>query len=312
MSRTWLDSPLCNAKRSRGFLIRPIVCRWLPAAAMALCLAPSGIGQSPTNPPEKPVDFNRDIRPILSDNCFTCHGPEEDSRQGNLQLDGKENVFADRGGYRIISPGNSAASRLYQRISSKEKRMPPASSGRSLTAKQIELIREWIDQGAKWQTHWSFDPPKRPAIPEVKDKTWPRNPIDYFVLARLEAEGLKPSPEADKATLLRRASFDLTGLPPTPAEVDSFIADHSPDAYEKRVDQLLKSPHYGERMAMPWLDLARYADTHGFHIDSLREMWHWRDWVINAFNRDMPFDQFTIEQLAGDLLPNATLDQKLA
>ena len=279
---------------------------------MALCLAPSGIGQSPTNPPEKPVDFNRDIRPILSDNCFTCHGPEEDSRQGNLQLDGKENVFADRGGYRIISPGNSAASRLYQRISSKEKRMPPASSGRSLTAKQIELIREWIDQGAKWQTHWSFDPPKRPPIPEVKDKTWPRNPIDYFVLARLEAEGLKPSPEADKATLLRRASFDLTGLPPTPAEVDSFVADHSPDAYEKKVDQLLKSPHYGERMAMPWLDLARYADTHGFHIDSLREMWPWRDWVIDAFNRNMPFDEFTIEQLAGDLLPNATLEQKIA
>jgi uncharacterized protein DUF1553/uncharacterized protein DUF1549/concanavalin A-like lectin/glucanase superfamily protein len=190
--------------------------------------------------------------------------------------------------------------------------MPPASSGRSLMPRQIELLREWIDQGAKWQSHWAFDPPKRPATPEIKDKAWPRNPIDYFTLARLEAEGLKPSAEADKATLLRRVSLDLTGLPPTPAEVDSFLADHSPDAYEKKVDQLLKSPHYGERMAMQWLDLARYADTHGFHIDSLREMWPWRDWVIGAFNRNMAFDEFTIEQLAGDLLPNATLEQKIA
>jgi len=271
-----------------------------------------GAGQAPPNPPEKPLDFNRDIRPVLSDNCFACHGPEEESRQGNLRLDSKESVFADRGGYRIIAPGSSATSRLYQRISSKEKRMPPASSGRSLTPKQIELLREWIDQGAKWQSHWAFDPPKHPAIPEIKDKTWPRNPIDYFTLARLEAEGLKPSAEADKATLLRRVSFDLTGLPPAPAEVDSFIANQSPDAYEKKVDQLLNSLHYGERMAMQWLDLARYADTHGFHIDSLREMWPWRDWVIDAFNRNMPFDEFTIEQLAGDLLPEATLEQKIA
>jgi hypothetical protein len=263
---------------------------------------------------EKPVDFNRDIRPILSDTCFICHGPEDKSRQGNLRLDSKEDVFAERNGYRIIVPGNSAASRLYQKVSSKEDaaRMPPAYSGKSLTPKQIELLRVWIDQGAKWQSHWAFDPPKRPAIPEVKDKTWPKNPIDYFVLARLEAQGMKPAEEADKATLLRRLSLDLTGLPPTPAEVDSFEADHSPDAYENRVEHLLQSPHYGERMAMQWLDLARYADTHGFHIDSLREMWPWRDWVINAFNRNMRFDEFTIEQLAGDLLPNATLEQKIA
>ena len=263
---------------------------------------------------EKLVDFNRDIRPILSDACFTCHGPEEKSRQGNLRLDSKDNVFAERRGYRIIVPGNSTGSRLYQKVSSKDDgfRMPPAWSGRSLTPKQIELFRQWIDQGAKWQSHWAFDPPKRPAIPEVKDKTWPKNPIDYFTLARLEAQGLKPSEEADKATLLRRVSLDLTGLPPTPAEVDSFIADSSTDAYEKRVDDLLQSPHYGERMAMQWLDLARYADTHGFHIDSLREMWPWRDWVISAFNRNMLFDEFTIEQLAGDLLPNATLEQKIA
>src|SRR5437879_4160987 len=312
MSRTWLDSPLCKAKRWKGFLIQPIVRRWWPIAVAGLCLTSLCAGQAPPNHPEKPVDFNRDVRPILSDNCFKCHGPEEESRQGNLRLDSKENVFADRGGYRIITPGNSAASRLYQRISSKERGMPPASSGRSLTPKQIELVREWIDQGAKWQSHWAFDPPKRPAIPETKDKTWPRNPIDNFTLARLEAEGLKPSAEADKATLLRRVSFDLTGLPPTPAVVDSFIADKSTDAYEKIVDQLLNSPHYGERMAVQWFDRARYADTHGFHIDSLREMWPWRDWVINAFNRNVPFDEFTIEQLAGDLLPNATLEQKIA
>ncbi len=312
MSRNWLHSPLPNAKRSRGFLIQSIVCRWLPIAAVGLCLTPLGAGQALPNPPEKPVDFNRDVRPILSDNCFKCHGPEEESRQGNLRLDSKENVFADRGAYRIVVPGSSATSRLYQRISSKENRMPPASSGRSLTPKQIELLREWIDQGAKWQSHWAFDPPKRPAIPQIKDKTWPRNPIDYFTLARLEAGGLKPSAEADKATLLRRVSLDLTGLPPILDEVDSFLADRSADAYEKKVDQLLKSPHYGERMAMQWLDLARYADTHGFHIDSLREMWPWRDWVIGAFNRNMPFDEFTIEQLAGDLLPNATLEQKIA
>ena len=293
-------------------MIRPIICRWLTAAAMALCLLPLGAWQAPPNPAEKPVDFDRDVRPILSDACFACHGPEEDSRQGNLRLDTKENVFTDRGGYSIIVPGNSAVSRLYQRISAKERRMPPASSGRTLTPKQIELIREWIDQGAKWQSHWAFEAPKRPALPEVKDKTWPKNPIDYFTLARLETEGLKPSPKADRATLLRRVSFDLTGLPPTPSEVDSFLADHSPHAYEKRVDQLLKSPHYGERMAMPWLDLARYSDTHGYHIDSLREMWPWRDWVISAFNRNMPFDEFTIDQLAGDLLPEATAEQKIA
>ena len=264
--------------------------------------------------PTKPVDFNREIRPILSDNCFKCHGPDEKMRMAKMRLDETEGLFVDRGGYKIIVPGNSAQSKIYQKISSTNAafRMPPVYSGKTLTEKQIELIKQWIDQGAKWETQWSFVAPKRPPVPEVKDKTWVRNPIDSFVLARLEAEGLKPSEEADKATLLRRVSFDLTGLPPTPAEVDSFVADKSPDAYEKRVDQLLASPHYGERMAMEWLDLARYSDTHGYHIDSLREMWPWRDWVIKAYNRNMPYDQFTIEQLAGDLLPNATVDDKIA
>jgi hypothetical protein len=264
--------------------------------------------------PAKPVDFNREIRPILSDNCFKCHGPDEKMRMANMRLDETEGLFVDRGGYKIIVPGNSAQSKIYQKISSKDVafRMPPVYSGRTLTEKQIEVIKQWIDQGAKWETQWSFVAPKRPSVPEVKDKAWVRNPIDSFVLARLEAEGLRPSPETDKATLLRRVSFDLTGLPPTPAEVDSFLADKSPEAYEKRVDQLLASPHYGERMAMEWLDLARYSDTHGYHIDSLREMWPWRDWVIKAYNQNMPYDRFTIEQLAGDLLPDATLDDKIA
>ncbi len=269
---------------------------------------------TPAQPAVKRVDFNRDIRPILSDTCFKCHGPDEKQRMANLRLDDTEGLFVDRGGYRIIVPGNAAQSKLYQKISATDSSilMPPAYSGRTLTPKQIELIKEWIDQGAKWEMLWSFVPPKRPPVPEVKDKGWARNPIDNFVLARLEAEGLKHSPEADKAALLRRVYFDLTGLPPTPAEIDSFLADHSANAYEKRVDELLASPHYGERMAMPWLDLARYSDSHGYHIDSLRDMWAWRDWVIKSFNQNMPYDEFTVDQIAGDLLPNATMDQKIA
>jgi hypothetical protein len=201
---------------------------------------------------------------------------------------------------------------LFARVSTdqKSKRMPPVGNG--LTAKQIALIKEWIDGGAKWETHWSFVPPKRVAPPAVAAQAWVRNPIDNFVLAKLEKEHLKPSPEADKATLLRRVTFDLTGLPPTPAEVDSFLADKSPNAYEKRVDALLARPQFGERMAMQWMDLARYSDTHGYHIDSHREMWHWRDWLIQAFNRNERYDQFVVDQLAGDLIPSATVDQKIA
>jgi hypothetical protein len=257
------------------------------------------------------VNFDRQIRPILSENCFACHGPDGRNRMANMRLD-----TADGGAYSkdIIVPGSSARSHLFQRISETNvsRRMPPASSGRTLTPAQIDLLKQWIDQGAKWETHWAFKAPTRPDPPAVKDPNWVSNPIDKFVLARLEREGLKPSPPVDKATLMRRVTYDLTGLPPTPAELNSFLADKSPDAYEKRVDALLKSPRYGERMATSWLDLARYADTHGYHIDSSREMWHWRDWVIDAFNRNMPFDEFTIEQLAGDLMPNATVEQKLA
>lgn len=263
--------------------------------------------------PEK-VDFTRHIRPILSDKCFACHGPDEKARQAKLRLDTREGAFADRGGYQIIVPGNAAASRLFQRIThqSEALRMPPKAAGERLTQQQIDLIRRWIDQGAEWRTHWAYLPPQRPPLPEVRDQSWPRNPIDRFILATLERQGLRPSPEADRATLLRRLSLDLTGLPPSPAEVAAFLADRSPDAYERQVDRLLASPHYGERMALEWLDLARYADTHGYHIDSHRDMWPWRDWVIDAFNRNMPYDRFTIEQLAGDLLPNPTRSQLVA
>ncbi|MEX2262579.1 MAG: DUF1553 domain-containing protein [Bryobacteraceae bacterium] len=260
------------------------------------------------------VDFNREIRPILSDNCFACHGPDEKQRQVGLRLDTREGAFAERGGSAVIVPGDSSKSRLFQRISTEQKavRMPPAGAQRTMTAPQIELIRRWIDEGAKWETHWAYVPPTRPELPAASKASWERNPIDRFVLARLERENLKPSPEAGKVTLLRRVSFDLTGLPPSVAEVDAFLADKSKDAYEKVVDRLLASSRYGERMAMHWLDLARYADTHGFHIDSHRDMWRWRDWVIGAFNRNLSFDRFTIEQLAGDLLPGAGVEQKIA
>ncbi len=264
--------------------------------------------------PSRRLDFNRDIRPILSDTCFACHGPDEKQRQAGLRLDTKEGAFAERPGYRILVPGEPARSRLFQRVgaSNPSTRMPPPGFERSLTDRQVQLIRQWIKEGANWETHWSLAAPQRPPLAEVKRKSWPRNGIDHFVLARLEQERLAPSPEADPVTLLRRVTLDLTGLPPTPAEIDAFVADRGAGAYEKQVDRLLRSPRYGERMAMQWLDLARYADTHGYHIDSHRDMWHWRDWLISAFQRNLPFDQFTIEQLAGDLLPEATAAQKIA
>jgi hypothetical protein len=261
---------------------------------------------TPTN-----VDFDRQIRPILSDNCFTCHGPDEKRRMMNLHFDTKDGAFNKPG---IIVPGNSAASKMYLKISHPDvaQRMPPASSGRKLTQAQIDLIKNWIDSGAKWETHWAYAVPVRPDLPAVGNEAWAKTPIDRFVLAKLDKEGLHAAPEAPKSVLLRRVTFDLTGLPPTSSELDSFLSDNSPNAYEKVVDRLLASPHYGERMAVPWLDLARYSDTHGYHIDSLREMWPWRDWVIQAFNSNMPYNEFTVEQLAGDLLPNATQSQRIA
>jgi mono/diheme cytochrome c family protein len=278
-------------------------------------LAVTGFAASKEKAGTQTIEYNRDIRPILSDNCFACHGPDDNKRKAKLRLDRKEDAFKPaKSGDPAIIPGDTAKSHLIERISSKDEdeKMPPPKSGKKLTAQQIDLLTRWIAQGAKWQNHWSFEKPQRATPPAVKDKKWPRNEIDYFVLNRLEKEGLKPSPEADKTTLIRRVTLDLTGLPPTPEEVDSFLADKSTGAYEKVVDRLLTSPRYGENMARYWLDAARYADSHGYHIDSERSMWKWRDWVVEAFNNNMPFSEFTTEQLAGDLIPNATIDQKIA
>ncbi len=260
------------------------------------------------------VDFNRDVRPILSDKCFKCHGPDGASRQAALRLDTEAGIKVDLGGRAALVPSNLQKSELYLRIVSEDpaERMPPAKSGKSLTPQEIGLIRTWIEQGAEWQKHWSLIPPVQSTPPAVTAKHWVRNPVDAFVLARLEREGLEPSREADRTTLIRRVSFDLTGLPPTPREVEAFLADASPDAFERVVDRLLASVRYGERMAVRWLDGARYADTSGYQNDGERFMWRWRDWVIDAYNHNLPFDLFTIEQLAGDLLPDATLEQKIA
>jgi len=281
-----------------------------------LAFVPGTIARAADSTPAEPtrIEFNRDIRPILSDTCYTCHGPDAAKRATELRLDQQESALGDLGGYRAIVPGNLDESELWQRVISDDpnERMPPANSGRQLTAGQIELLRRWIEQGASFQTHWSFIPVERPPVPEVTRKDWIRNPIDAFILARLEREGLSPSPEASKETLIRRVTLDLTGLPPTLEEIDAFLADESPDAYERLVDRLFASPRYGERMVLEWLDAARYADSNGYQTDGTRAMWPWRDWVIAALNSNMPFDQFTVEQIAGDLLPEPTLQQKIA
>ena len=261
------------------------------------------------------INFSQDIRPILSENCFKCHGPDDEARKSKLRLDRRETALQPaKSGGRAIVPGKPNESKLISRIMEEdpEEVMPPPSTKKTLTATQKELLRKWIASGAEYQEHWAFVPPHRPALPKVKQKNWPKNEIDRFVLARLEKEKLQPSPPADRYTLARRVHLDLTGLPPTPEEVDAFVNDSSPNAYEKLVDRLLSSPHYGERWARRWLDLARYADTNGYEKDRPRSMWPYRDWVINALNADMPFDRFTIEQLAGDLLPNATPAQIVA
>ncbi len=261
------------------------------------------------------IDFNRDIRPILSDKCFRCHGPDEGERQTAFRLDVKEIAFGelDNGGYAIV-PGASGESELVSRIISDDpdQRMPPAESGKSLTPGEIDLLKRWISVGAPWSDHWAFVAPQRPPLPKVANHDWVRNPIDYFVLAKLTSQQLRPTRAADKRTLIRRVTLDLTGLPPTVAEIRAFLADRSSDAYEKVVDRLLHSPRYGEHRARYWLDAARYGDTHGLHLDNERSIWPYRDWVINALNQNMPFDLFTIEQLAGDLLPSPTLSQRVA
>jgi Protein of unknown function (DUF1553)/Protein of unknown function (DUF1549)/Planctomycete cytochrome C len=261
----------------------------------------------PASADDKPVNFVRDVRPILAKNCFGCHGPDEKARKAKLRLDLEEGAKA------VIVPGEPDASDLVKRITSEgDDRMPPPKTGPALPAEQQELLTRWVKQGAKWGRHWAFEKPVRPPLPEVKFAGWAKNPVDRFVVARLEREGLAPSPEADKYTLARRVALDLTGLPPGTELVKRYIADQSPEAYEHLVDELLKSPAYGERWARMWLDLARYADSKGYEKDLSRTMWRYRDWVIEAFNRDLPYDQFTIQQLAGDLLPRPTTDQLLA
>lgn len=264
---------------------------------------------------EAKIDFNRDIRPILSDNCYACHGPDESHREGGFRLDRKDSAFGKTDSDSVvIVPGKPDASELIARIVTDDVdlRMPPADSTKSLSKDQIDLLKRWVEQGATWQEHWAFMPPVKREPPTVSRADWVRNPIDSFILKRLDDEGLKPSPTASKESLIRRVTLDLTGLPPTLDEVDAFLSDHSEDAYAKVVDRLLRSKRYGEHMARYWLDAARYGDTHGLHLDNYREMWPYRDWVVRAFNQNMPYDQFTIEQLAGDLLENPSEDQLVA
>lgn len=256
------------------------------------------------------VDFSRDVRPILSDNCFRCHGPDDAARQGELRFDTEKGIEAAR---KSVLLGDLAESELLRRITSDDvERMPPPDSHLELSPDDIDVLRRWVAGGATWGEHWAYVPPVRPVLPSVSEPQWLRNPIDGFVLGRLDVEGIPPSPPAEPARLLRRVTLDLTGIPPTPGEIDTFLDDEFSGAYDRAVERLLASPRYGERMAWEWLDAARYADTSGFQGDPERTMWPWRDWLIDSLNAGMPFDRFTIEQLAGDLLPNATLSQKVA
>lgn len=272
------------------------------------------VGTPPARGDEQKLEFNRDIRPILSVNCFPCHGFDEKTRQADLRLDVAESALAERDGVPAIVPGDPDSSELWRRVISDDEAvvMPPPDSRRSLTPDQKRTLRRWIEQGAPFSRHWSFIPPVKAAVPDVSNPRWPRNEIDYFVLSRLDAERLQPAAEAGGRTLARRLSLDLTGLPPSADEVEAFVADQSPHAYEALVDRLLASPHFGERMALDWLDAARYADTNGYSIDGGRHIWLWRDWVIHAFNTNLPYDQFLRDQLAGDLLPNRTESQLIA
>jgi len=285
--------------------------RPISAAAMPICLA-ALLMAAVTRPlsADEPLAYNRDIRPILANNCFSCHGPDSAARQADLRLDQRETAI-DMG---AIAPADPDGSELIRRILSPdpEEVMPPPETKKSLTPEKKQKLARWIQEGAKYQLHWSLIPPQRPEPPEIQHAGWIRNPVDIFIASRLESLELQPAPEADKRTIARRLSLDLTGLPPEPELVDAFVNDASDAAYEKLVDTLLESEQWGEHRGRYWLDYARYADTHGIHFDNYREMWSYRDWVFDAFNANMPFDRFTIENLAGDLLPNRTLDQQIA
>ena len=258
------------------------------------------------------VDFQRDVRPILSAACYSCHGPDAEHREADLRFDTQEGATADLGGYAAVVPGDPANSSLIERVTSTDPDtvMPPPDSGQELTQQQIDTLRRWIAEGAKWSRHWAFVPPEQPTVPDSRD--WGENAVDAFVLARMTDEGLAPESRADRVTLLRRLSLDLIGLPPTPEEADAFVADNSDDAYRRQVERLLKSPHFGERWGRIWLDAARYADSDGFEKDKPRRVWMYRDWVVDALNRDQPYDEFIVDQIAGDLQPGATQDQRVA
>ncbi|MGA0557473.1 DUF1553 domain-containing protein [Larkinella sp. VNQ87] len=277
---------------------------------------PAEIAQLDDQLPEE-IDYNLHVKPILSDKCFFCHGPDKKSQKAGLELATAEGAYAALKKHRdkhAIVPGDLHDSEVYHRLISTDEEMvmPPKSANRDLTPYEKAVLIKWIEQGAEYKPHWAFIKPEKKDRPAVKNEAWPKNAIDYFVLQKLESKGLKPAPEADRETLLRRVTLDLTGLPPTPAEIDAFLADQRPNAYESVVDRLLKSPHYGEKMAVDWLDAARFADTHGYTVDRYRAVWPYRDWVINAFNQNMPFDRFVTWQLAGDLLPKPTREQRLA
>lgn len=301
-----------SARIALEFLIAGCGCLTAAAAAVDAAKLPS--------PSSRTVDFAKDIQPILADNCYKCHGPSK--QEAGLRFDLKSAALKGSENGPVILPGKSAESLLVHAVAWVRDDLKMPKKAERLSDEQIGLLRAWIDQGANWpetasaekdpSKHWAFKAPIRPAVPKVKDKRWARTPIDHFILARLEKEGLKPSSEADKVTLLRRLSLDLIGLPPTIAEIDSFLGDKSPDAYEKQVERLLASPHYGERWGRHWLDAARYADSDGFEKDKPRFIWAYRDWVVNAFNRDLPYDRFIIEQIAGDQLSNPSQDQIVA
>jgi hypothetical protein len=290
--------------------------RCIPALLLTLLCMPIVTRAADENdePIPQKIRFNRDVRPIFSDTCFKCHGFDAKARKADLRLDTKEGLTQKHKDFLPVVPGDPSKSEIYRRIvtTDQDELMPPPKSGKKFTQRQKEIVKRWIEQGMDWEPHWAFTKIERPEVPKVTQAGWVRNPVDAFILARLEKERLKPSPEADKVTLIRRVTLDLTGLPATPAEVDAFVADSSPNAYEKIVDRLFASPRYGERMALDWLDAARFADTNGYHIDTGRDMTKWREYVINAYNSNKPFDVFTTEQLAGDMLPNATLEQKIA
>jgi hypothetical protein len=282
-----------------------------PSVVALLAFAALTSGEGPAS-----LDFGREVRPVLAKNCFPCHGPDDSHRKASLRLDRRDAAIAKRkrGGAAIV-PGNPDESELIRRITAADETeaMPPKRSGGSpLTPAQVAVLRRWIEQGAPYPEHWAFVKPRRPELPAVKDKAWPRHGLDYFVLACLEKEGLRPTAPADRFTILRRASLDLRGLPPTAEEVEVFARDESPGAYERAVDRMIADPAYGERWARVWLDQARYADSAGYGSDPLRTIWRYRDWVIDAFNRDLPYDQFTIEQISGDLLPDPTPEQRMA